>query len=79
MMDFFSIFSDISSYLQNNIWIAIAIAALLIFLFYNRPRIFIVVLVFGLILAGVMYLISDLASSGTAHKSNLIRKGMMPP
>jgi hypothetical protein len=38
-----------------------------------------VVLVFGLILAGVMYLISDLASSGTAHKSNLIRKGMMPP
>jgi hypothetical protein len=77
-MDFFSIFSDIFLYLQDNILISVAIAAVLIFLFYNRPRIFIVVLVFGLIIAGVLYLISDLASSGTANKSNLIRKGMMP-
>ena len=79
MMDFFSIFGDIFSYLQNNILISIAIVALLIFLFYNRPRMFIIVFVFGLIVAGVLYLISDLASSGTAHKSNMIRKGMMPP
>lgn len=79
MIDFFSIINEVSAYLQANIKIAIAIALLLLIIIYKKPKLFMLIFVISVVLSGALYLISNIASTGTSYKGKLIKQRQLPP
>jgi hypothetical protein len=71
-MDFSGFTDSIVSSAQSHPIIAIALALCFLFLMYRRPKFFLGVLVLGVILLGVYYMITSMASSGSQHKKNLL-------
>jgi len=71
-MDFAAIINDIVTYFRENPYIAGALGLLFIFLLFTRPKLFFSVVVLVGILAGVFYLISNLASTGASQKEKMI-------
>ncbi len=65
---------NIVSFIQNNTVIAIAIAVILVFLIYRKPKLFFGIVFLGLFLAVVFYLITSMADSGSKQKKSLIFK-----
>ncbi len=65
---------SIISFFQNNTVIAIAIAVILLFLIYRKPKLFFGILFLGLVLAVVFYLITSMADSGSKQKKSLLRE-----
>ena len=63
---------SIISFIQNNTVIAIAIAVGLLILVYRKPKLFLGLLFFGLILTVVYYLIMGMAGSGSKQKKSLL-------
>ena len=62
----------ITSLIGNNTIIAIAIAVVLFFLIYRKPKLFLGILFFGLFLAVLYYLIMSMAGSGSKQKKSLL-------
>ncbi len=77
-MDFFGIINSIITFFQNNLFIAIVSAVLLVFLLYRKPKLFFTIFFIVLLLAGVFYLISNLSSTGVSQKEKLLQKGDLP-
>jgi hypothetical protein len=73
-MDFAAIINDIVMYFRENPYIAGALGLLFIFLLFTKPRLFFSVVVLVGILAGVFYLISNLASTGASQKEKMFYK-----
>ena len=73
-MSFFEIINGIISFFQANPIIATAVAILLIFLLWRKPKLFFIILLIALLLSGVLYMILDVSSTGVYHKENLIQK-----
>ncbi|MEW6107666.1 MAG: hypothetical protein AB1632_00640 [Nitrospirota bacterium] len=73
-MDFADFTDSISSFYQSHQFIAIVIAILFVFLIFRRPKFILSLFLLALILAGVIYLIFDAASSGIFIKEKLIDK-----
>ena len=71
-MDFSSIMDSIFSYANENPLNLIGLALCLLFLFYRKPKLFFGTLFLGLVLAGVFYLIMNLAGMGSEGKSGLL-------
>jgi hypothetical protein len=71
-MDFSSMIDSFFSYAQENPWTLLALALCLLFLFYRRPKLFFGTLIIGLVLAGVFYLIMNLAGAGSERKKGMI-------
>lgn len=71
-MDFSSIMDSFLSYAQENPLNLLGLALCLLFLFYRKPKLFFGTLFLGLVLAGVFYLIMNLAGTGSAGKRGLI-------
>jgi Ca2+/Na+ antiporter len=63
---------SIVSFAQNNTVTAIAIAVILLFLIYRKPKLFFGILFLGLFLAVLFYLITSMAGSGSKQKKRLI-------
>jgi hypothetical protein len=63
---------SIVSFVQNNTVIAIAIAVILLFLIYRKPKLFFGILFLGLFLAVLFYLITSMAGSGSKQKKRLL-------
>lgn len=73
-MDFAAIINEIVTYFRENPYIAGALGLLFIFLLFTKPKLFFSVVVLVGILAGVFYLISNLASTGGSQKEKMIYK-----
>ena len=73
-MDFSRFLDDIVPYAQNHTVIAILVALCLLFFVYRKPKLFFVLLLLGLFLAGLLYTISNLAGSGSEQKRKLLPK-----
>ncbi len=66
-----SFMDSIVSFIQNNPVIVIVIALGLLFFIYRKPKLFFSLLGLGLVLAGLLYLIMNLAGSGSEKKKSL--------
>jgi hypothetical protein len=73
-MDFWNIMNSFIVYFQDNILITIAFACVLLFLLYWKPRVFLIILCIVLLLAGILYIISDVTSTGVPQKQKLIQE-----
>ncbi len=62
---------DIISLAQNNPIIAIVIVLGLLFFMYRKPKLFFGLLGLGVLLAGLLYLIVNIASLGSEKKKAL--------
>jgi multisubunit Na+/H+ antiporter MnhC subunit len=62
---------SIVSFAQNNPIIVIVLVLGLLFFMYRRPKLFFSLLGLGLLLAGLFYLIMNLAGSGSEKKKAL--------
>ena len=71
-MDLSSIMDSFFSYAHENPWTLLALALCLLFFFYRKPKLFFGTLILGLVLAGVFYLIMNLAGAGSDRKKGLI-------
>jgi hypothetical protein len=73
-MDFWAIIKSIIIFFQANLLVTIAIAIILIFLLWRKPKLFFLILFIALLLSGVLYLILDVSSTGIYQKEQLIQK-----
>jgi hypothetical protein len=63
---------SIISFTQNNTIIAIILALGLLYFMYRKPKLFFGLLLLGLFLAGLYYMITTMAGSGSAQKKRMI-------
>ena len=70
-MNFSRLMSSIVSFLQNNPIIAIVLVLFLLFFMYRKPKLFLGLLGIGVLLAGLLYLVMNLAGSGSEKKKAL--------
>ena len=73
-MDFSRFMDGIVSFAQNHVIIVILIVLGLIFLMVRKPKLFFSIFSIGLVLAGLFYIITILAGSGSEKKSELIEQ-----
>jgi hypothetical protein len=71
-MDFSAFVNSIVSYAQSHPVISIALALCFLFLTYRRPKLFLGLLLFGVFLMGIYYMITNMASSGSQQKKDLL-------
>ena len=71
MPDLSLIINDIIIYFQTNFKIAIAISLVLLYLLLKKFRLFVFLLFLSLILFSLIYLVSNIASTGTVHKTKI--------
>ena len=68
------LFDGIISFAQKNTVVAIFLALVLLFFMCRNPKMFFILLFLGLLLAGVLYMIMNMAGSGSEHKKKLIQE-----
>ena len=73
-MDLSESIRNILYFAQNNTVAAIALTLMVIFFLYRRPKTFFSILFLGLFLAGLFYLIMNVAGSGSEQKKRIIRE-----
>lgn len=74
-MDFISLIETIFiGFFAENIYIAIALAAVFILLLIRKPKVFFAVICLAALLVGALYLISTLSSTGVSQKEKLLQK-----
>jgi uncharacterized membrane protein YciS (DUF1049 family) len=64
----------IVSFAQNHVMIVILVVLGLIFLMIRKPKVAFSLLALGLILAGLFYLIANIATSGSEKKTKLLEE-----
>jgi hypothetical protein len=77
-MDFMEVMQSLLVFFQDNILITIALVCVLLFLLYWKPRLFLFISLIVLLLVGLLYIISDVTSSGLSHKHKLIQEKELP-
>ncbi len=77
-MDLFEISRSITGFFAGNLYISIAVAILLLFLLFKKPKLFLTIFILALLMAGVFYVISTVSSTGVSHKQKMIEKGPLP-
>jgi len=80
-LNFDSVYSEVVLYLQNNMYIAVALAGVLLLLLFKKPKLFFIILIIACINIASFYVISQIAMVGTEHGSRLVEKnaGQIPP
>jgi hypothetical protein len=73
-MDFSVIIDSIVTFLKNNLSVAVAMTFILIILLFRKPKLFLMVCFIALVLGSVLYVISDVSSTGVSQKQELIHK-----
>ena len=73
-MDFSGFMDSIVSFAQNNTVIAVVLALGLLFFMYRKPKLFFGLLFLGLFLAGLYYMITSMAGSGSEQKKRLLHE-----
>ena len=75
-MDFFGIVKNIIAFFQTNIFVAAVAAILLLYLLIRKTKFFLTVFFIIMFLVGLLYMISNLSTTGTAHKKSMIRENI---
>ncbi len=75
-MDFFGIVKNIIAFFQTNIFVAAVAAILLLYLLIRKTKFFLTVFFIVMFLVGLLYMISNLSTTGTAHKKSMIRENI---
>jgi hypothetical protein len=70
-VDFSEFMDAIGSFAQDYTVIAIAVALILLFFLYKKPKLFLGLLLLGLFLAGLFYMIMSIAGSGSEQQKRL--------
>lgn len=70
-MSFSRSMDSIFSFAQNNPIIVIVLVLVLLFFMYRKPKLFFGLFGLGLLLAGLLYLIMNMAGSGSEKKKAL--------
>jgi len=73
-MDFFEIMRSFLTFFQDNLLITIVFACVLLFVLYWKTRLFLLILFITLLLIGILYIISDVTSTGLSKKKKLIQE-----
>ena len=73
-MDFSGFMDSVVSFAQNNTVIAVVLALGLLFFMYRKPKLFFGLLFLGLFLAGLYYMITSMAGSGSEQKKRLLHE-----
>ena len=73
-MYFEDLIDRVTAFAQANPLIATIAGIVLVFAIYRRPKFFLIMLFFTLLLAGAFYFIMSLSSAGVAKKKNLLRE-----
>ena len=73
-MDFSVFTNDFISYAQSHTVIVIVIAIGLLILLYRKPKVFFGMLFFGLVAAGLFYLIIYVSGPGKESKEKLLQE-----
>ncbi len=68
----------VSEFARSNPLIFFVVLAVVALLIYRKPLFFLAIFGLGLILAFVVYLIMDMASSGVSKKQQMIHKEVAP-
>jgi galactitol-specific phosphotransferase system IIC component len=71
-VDFSGVMDSIVSLAQNYKVIVIILALGLLFFMYRKPKLFFGILLLGLFLAGLYYMITTMAGSGSEQKKRMI-------
>jgi hypothetical protein len=74
-VDFSGFMDGIVSFAQNHTVIVIVVALGLLIFVYRKPKLFFVLLFLGLFVAGLFYMITSMAGSGSEQKKRLIHEG----
>ncbi len=73
-MSFSQFMDTILSFAQNNTIIVIVLALVLLYLLVRKPKLFLGILILGLILVGLFYMIMNIAGSGSEEKKRLFHE-----
>jgi hypothetical protein len=73
-MDFSLIIDSIVTFLKNNLSVVVAMTFILIILLFRKPKLFFLICFIILLLGSILYVISDVSSTGVAEKQELIYK-----
>ena len=71
-LDFTALYSGIIEYFQNNKYIAIALAGILLLMLFRKPKLFFTLLLVSAVIAGLLFLISNISDLGLEKKSVLV-------
>ena len=71
-MSFTAFMNGMVSYVQSHPVLGIALALCFLFLMFRRPKLFLGVLLLGAFLVGVFYMITNMASSGSQQKKDML-------
>jgi hypothetical protein len=66
--------TEIISFIHENIFIIIALIALILLCFYNRPKVFLTIFLFVFIIASTIYLIFNISNIAVENKRDLINQ-----
>ena len=72
-MNFWEVMRNISIFFQDNLIITIPLACILLFLLFRKLKLFLIILFIVLLLIGILYIISDVTTTGIFHKQKLIQ------
>jgi len=78
-MFFTALIEGIINFFQDHLLFALAFAIVLLFLLFRKPKVFLTVSAIVLLLLGILYLISNIASTGVTYKEKLISKSVDVP
>jgi hypothetical protein len=78
-MNFTAVIDSIIIFFQDHLFFALAFAIVLLFLLFRKPKVFLTISAIVLLLLGILYLISDISSTGVTYKEKLISKAVDVP
>lgn len=70
----FTVYQDVLTFFQNNVFAAIAAVVVVGLLVYKKPKLFFLLLLLVCVILGVMYVINTVSDIGTGHKKSMIEK-----
>ncbi|UCD34904.1 MAG: hypothetical protein JSU90_11530 [Nitrospiraceae bacterium] len=72
-VNFGAYYAEIMNYFQHNVYIAVALAGVLLLLMVRKPRLFFTIVMIVAVNISLLYVISYTSSLGVSQKKNLIQ------
>lgn len=73
-LNFDIVYTEVVQFFQNNIYITIALAGVLLLLLFKKTKLFFIILLIASLNIGLFYVISQISSQGLHHEEKLIDK-----
>jgi hypothetical protein len=73
-LDFTTLYLSVVEYFQSNIYIALALAGVLLITFFRKPKMFFIIFLIVSVLIGSLFVISSISHVGEKHKKTLVQE-----